>query len=147
MSLIAWFIQMNIGPNIVIWIIRRLPIAPTRAPATRRFPFRVIRHQLTRSFPVLLSELGRQTELAASKSYVFSHLLFQTLYKPKLNYHAGGTFFQHYSRKSSMLQLLAEVCQRRKNGCFVVFKMTCQCKLTTYFSTPCVPKTTEPNRK
>jgi hypothetical protein len=56
---------------------------PTPSPATRWFPFRVLRHQLTRGFPVLLSELGRQNELAASNS----HLLFQTLEKPKLSYH------------------------------------------------------------
>jgi hypothetical protein len=40
-------------------------------------PFR--RTSLTRGFPVLLSELGCQNELAASKSYVFSDLLFQAL--------------------------------------------------------------------
>jgi hypothetical protein len=62
---------------------RGLRIVPTPTPATRWFPFRVLHHQLTRGFPVLFSELGRQNELAASKSYmyVFSHFAFSNVIK------------------------------------------------------------------
>jgi hypothetical protein len=42
------------------------PTAPTW-----RFPSCVLRHQLMQGFPVLLSELGHQNELAASKSCIF----------------------------------------------------------------------------
>jgi hypothetical protein len=62
-------------------MLRGLRIVPIPTPATRWFPFRVTRHQLTRGFPVLLSELGYQNELAASKSYVFSHYYFSNYMK------------------------------------------------------------------
>jgi hypothetical protein len=59
-------------------------------------PFPRITSSVNAGFPVLLSEFGRQNHLAVSKSYVFSHLFFQTLSKPKLSYHAEGIFLQHY---------------------------------------------------
>jgi hypothetical protein len=64
-------------------------------------PFPRITSSINAGFPVLFSELGRQNELAGSKSYVFSHLLFQTLEKPKLKlssrFQKEYSFNQHYS--------------------------------------------------
>jgi hypothetical protein len=56
--------------------LRIVPLHST--PATRWFPFRVLRHQLTRGFPVLLREAwSKRVGNFEVRSYVFSHLLFK----------------------------------------------------------------------
>jgi hypothetical protein len=70
-------------------------------------------------FTVLFSELGRRNELAASKSYVFSHLLFKLKAWTKLSCWRNipsNTILRHYCNERR--------CAKDAKIVFMVFKMT-----------------------